>query len=133
MTVNPEDIRQIAARYAEARSSGSPEAVAAFYEPDGRIAVNGEEPLIGRAAITEMAQGFYDEFPDLVVHLDDIRTAGENAIFVWTLAGTHSETGNFVKVGGWEEWTISDIAWSPSRLAATTPRSTTGRSPASDQ
>ena len=108
MTVNPEDIRQMAARYAETWSSGSPEAVAAFYEPDGRIAINREEALVGRAAITEMAQGFYDEFPDLVVHLDDISTAGENAIFLWSLEGTHSETGNFVKVGGWKEWTVSD-------------------------
>jgi myo-inositol-hexaphosphate 3-phosphohydrolase len=39
--------------------------------------------------------------------MDGVRKAGDNAIFVWTLEGTHSETGNFVKVGGWEEWMLS--------------------------
>jgi hypothetical protein len=55
-----------------------------------------------------MAAGFYAEFPDLIVHLDDIRAAGSQAIFVWTLEGTHAGIGNRVKVQGWEEWTLSD-------------------------
>ena len=54
-----------------------------------------------------MAKAFYAAFPDLIVRMDDARRAGDNAIFVWTLEGTHSETGNFVKVGGWEEWLLS--------------------------
>ncbi len=108
MPIKPDDIRDMAERYAEAWTSGSPDAVASFYEEDGRISINNGEPIVGRAAIAEMAQGFYSEFPDLVVHLDEIRTAGDNAVFLWTLEGTHSETGNYVKVGGWEEWTLSD-------------------------
>ena len=108
MPIKPDDIRDMAERYAEAWTSGSPDAVASFYEVDGRISINNGEPIVGRAAIAEMAQGFYSEFPDLVVHLDEIRTAGDNAVFLWTLEGTHSETGNYVKVGGWEEWTLSD-------------------------
>ena len=108
MPIKPDDIRDMAERYAGAWTSGSPDAVASFYEEDGRISINNGEPIVGRAAIAEMAQGFYSEFPDLVVHLDEIRTAGDNAVFLWTLEGTHSETGNYVKVGGWEEWTLSD-------------------------
>ena len=108
MPIKPDDIRDMAERYAEAWTSGSPDPVASFYEEDGRISFNNGEPIVGRAAIAEMAQGFYSEFPDLVVHLDEIRTAGDNAVFLWTLEGTHSETGNYVKVGGWEEWTLSD-------------------------
>jgi uncharacterized protein (TIGR02246 family) len=102
------DIRAVGARYAEAWTSHAPDAVASFYEADGRITINGGEPLIGRAAIAEMAHGFYTAFPDLVVRMDDARKAGDNAIFVWTLEGTHSETGSFVKVGGWEEWLLSE-------------------------
>ena len=34
--------------------------------------------------------------------------AGRNAVFLWTLEGTHFETGKFVKVGGWEAWRLSD-------------------------
>ena len=40
--------------------------------------------------------------------MDDARKAGDHAIFIWTLEGTHSETDNFVKVGGWEEWLLSE-------------------------
>ncbi len=108
MPLDSKDIRDMAEGYAKAWSSRSPEAVASFYEENGRITINNGEPIVGRVAIAEMAQGFYNEFPDLVVHLDEIRTAGNNAVFIWTLEGTHSETGQKVRVGGWEEWLLSD-------------------------
>lgn len=108
MPPNIEALREMGQRYAEAWSSGNPEAVAAFYAEDGHIAINKGEPIVGRAALAEMAAGFYSEFPDLVVHMDDIRLAGDHAIFVWTLQGKHSETGSFVKVSGWEEWTLGE-------------------------
>ncbi len=108
MALKPENVGNMAQEYAKAWSSHSPEAVASFYEEDGKIIINKGDPIVGRVAIAEMVQGFYNEFPDLVVPLDDIRLAGSRAIFVWTLEGTHSETGNYVKVGGWEEWTLSD-------------------------
>jgi uncharacterized protein (TIGR02246 family) len=101
------DIRAVGARYAEAWTSHVPDAVASFYEPDGRITINGGEPSVGRSAVAEMAKAFYAAFPDLIVRMDDARKAGDNAVFVWTLEGTHSESGNFVKVGGWEEWLLS--------------------------
>ncbi len=108
MTLDPNDIRNMAERYAEAWSSHSPEAIASFYEEDGKISINNGDFTVGRAAIAEMAKGFHSECPDRGVHMDDSRTAGHNAIFVWTLEGKHSETGNSVKVRGWEEWTLSD-------------------------
>ena len=108
MTLNPQDLVQMAASYAKAWSSGSAEAVASHYAPDGQISINRGDPIQGRDAITEMAAGFYAEFPDLVVHCDEVRTAGDHAIFIWTLEGHHAETKNHVKVGGWEEWEIDD-------------------------
>ena len=54
-----------------------------------------------------MAAGFYAEFPDLVVHCDLPRLAGRNGIFVWTLEGHHVESGNYVRIGGWEEWKLN--------------------------
>lgn len=108
MPLRPEDVRDMAQRYAQAWSSGDPEAVASFYAPDGRITINDGDPIVGRAAVAEMAGGFHGEFPDLVVHLDEIRTAGNSAVFLWTLEGKHSGTGHQVKVSGWEEWTLSD-------------------------
>ncbi len=62
----------------------------------------------GQEAIVEMAAGFYAEFPDLIVHCDELRTAGNHAIFVWTLEGHHAETKNYVKVAGWEEWELDE-------------------------
>ena len=111
MVPTPADVRAMAEKYAEAWSSHSPEAVASFYEPDGRITVNHGEPTIGREAIAEVAQGFFDEFPDLVVHMDDIRTSANSAIFCWTLEGTDGRPegkGHAVRISGWEAWTLSD-------------------------
>jgi len=122
MAPSPASVRDMATKYAAAWSSQSPDGVASFYAPDGKIAINGGDGISGRAAVAEMAAGFYAEFPDLIVHLDDIRAAGNQAIFVWTLEGTHSGTGNRVRVQGWEEWTLSEdcqVASSFGRFDAT--------------
>jgi uncharacterized protein (TIGR02246 family) len=108
MTTDAKALREMAARYAEAWSSHDPEAVASFYAEDGKIVINRGDPIVGRAAVAEMAQGFYDEFPDIVVHLDELRHSDRDAVFLWTLEGTHSGTGNRVKVGGWEAWELND-------------------------
>jgi len=106
--ISATDMAARAAAYSKAWSSNDAGGVASFYATDGVISINGGEPLVGRAAIAEMAAGFYAEFPDLIVHLDEFRCAGENALFIWTLEGTHSETGNHVKVPGWEEWQLTE-------------------------
>jgi len=108
MSVKVSDLTQKATDYAKAWCSKDPEAVAAHYSPQGEITINRGEALAGRAAIAEMATGFHAEFPDLVIYCDDIRTAGDHAVFAWTLEGHHVKTGNHVKLGGWEEWELDD-------------------------
>ena len=98
----------MAQRYAAAWSSGDPRAVASFFEADGRVVINNGEPIVGHAALAEMAAGFHAEFPDLVIKLDDFRCSAENAVFAWTLEGKHAQTGNFVRVGGWEQWILTE-------------------------
>ena len=110
MSLQPSQIEEMAQRYAEAWSSHDPAAVTAHYDVNGRIAINDGDPIVGRTAIAEMVSGFYAGFPDIVVKLDKVRTAGNNALFLWTLEGTSSETGNFVRVSGWEAWRLSDDA-----------------------
>ena len=47
----------------------------------------------------------------LVVRMDDIRTSGTHAVYLWTLVGTNSGpdgTGNHVQVSGWEYWRYSE-------------------------
>lgn len=101
-------LNNLARDYAIAWSSGDPNAVASFFAPDGQITINRGEPIVGRAAVADMARGFYADFPDLEVRCDMLRWAGSHAIFVWTLEGHHSETGNHVVTRGWEEWELTE-------------------------
>lgn len=122
MARSPRSVHDMVAKYAAAWNSQSPEGVASFYAPDSKIAINGGDEIAGRAAVAEMAAGFYGEFPDLIVHLDDIRAAGNQAIFVWTLEGTHAGTGSRATAQGWEERALTDdclVAASVGRFDAT--------------
>lgn len=101
-------LQQLARDYALAWSSGEPEAVASFYAEDGEISINRGDVIKGRAAVAEMAAGFYAEFPDLEVRCDLMRKAGSHAVFIWTLEGHHAETKNHVVTGGWEEWELDE-------------------------
>ncbi len=38
---------------------------------------------------------------------DDMRCAGDHAVYRWTLEGHHAQTGNFVCAAGWEEWDLA--------------------------
>jgi hypothetical protein len=82
--------------------------VAAFYAEDGWIAINGGEPSRGREEIAAMVQAFYDDFPDLMVRMDDMRSSASHGVYRWTLEGTHAGTGNRVEISGWEYWRYSD-------------------------
>ncbi|EEX10633.1 conserved hypothetical protein [Ruegeria lacuscaerulensis ITI-1157] len=99
-------LNNLARDYAIAWSSGDAHAVAEFFTSDGQITINRGDPIVGRAAIAEMARGFHTDFPDLEVRCDMLRWAGAHAIFVWTLEGHHVQTGNVVVTRGWEEWEL---------------------------
>lgn len=106
-----DQLQDFARRYAAAWCSHDPDSVAAFFSEDGSLAVNGQEPAVGRSAISAVAQGFYDAFPDTVVILDSARVAGDRAVFLWTYEGTNSGpggTGHAVRFNGWEQWTFGD-------------------------
>lgn len=106
MPLSQAQAEDIGKRYTAAWCAHDADAVASFYAADGRIIINDGDPSDGRAAVAEMAQGFFDEFPDLVVRMDSIRTSGTYCIYVWSLDGTHAESGNRVDIGGWEYWRL---------------------------
>ena len=108
MTLSPDSIKQVATAYTDAWCSRSGDNVAAFFSEDASSIINKGEPTMGRAAIAESMGAFFVEFPDLVLRMDDLRTGGNQAIFLWTLEGTNSETGNFVRIPGWQNWVLSD-------------------------
>lgn len=96
----------LAAAYTDAWNTGKPDAVAAFFAPDGAIIINKGSPWQGRAGVAQMAAGFFADIPDLSLRCDAARGAGDHLVYMWTFAGTHSATGNTVSVAGWEEWDL---------------------------
>jgi uncharacterized protein (TIGR02246 family) len=96
----------LAQNYTSAWNTGSPDAVASCFAEDGQIIINAGEPSQGRAGIAAMAAGFFAEVPDLALACDEIRGAGEHAVYLWTFTGTHKAHGHPVRISGWEEWTF---------------------------
>jgi SnoaL-like polyketide cyclase len=108
MPHDPDQLRDFARRYTEAWCSQQPTRVAAHYAADGRIAVNGA----ASAPILEVAGSFMAAFPDMVISMDDvIEREDERIEYHWTLDGTNTGpggTGNHVRMGGFEIWTMGD-------------------------
>ena len=110
MPSNAAAIRKMATAYTEAWCSRSAEAVASFFEENATSIINAEMPTIGRAAIADAMGAFFNDLPDLVLRMDDLRSGGNQAVFLWTLEGTNSGpggTGNFVRIAGWQNWRLS--------------------------
>ena len=95
-------IRELAQSYTEAWCSRDAARVASHYAPGATIAINGGEP----AGIEEVAASFIAAFPDITVYLDDLVVRDEVVEYRWTFTGTSSETGKWVRIPGFEEWTI---------------------------
>ncbi len=111
MPISQGEAEELGRKYTESWCSHDPNAVASFNATDGRIVINDGEPSNGRSAVAEMAQGFFNGFPDLVVRMDSIRTSGTYCVFLWTLEGTTSGpdgTGKRVEVSGWEYWRLTN-------------------------
>lgn len=101
---------KFATEYAAAWSGKDPAAVAAFYSPDGSLKVNHNEPARGREAITGIAKGFMDAFPDMVVTMDSLMETPDGLEFHWTLTGTYTGNengGKRVKISGVERWHLN--------------------------
>lgn len=105
-----DQLRNLAERYTAAWCSQNAASVAAFYSADGSLTINDGPPSVGRAAITEAAQGFMTSFPDLRVVMDDLTINNERPIYHWTLQGTNTGpggTGKRVWISGFEHWRIA--------------------------
>lgn len=108
MSLDPQAVAELAQAYTAAWNSGSAEIVAGHYAEHGQIVINGGEPWQGRSRIAAMATGFFTDVPDLALHCDELRCAGSHAIYVWTFTGHDAQTGNPLRVRGWEEWDLDD-------------------------
>ena len=106
-----DELRNFAARYAQAWCSGNPENVAAFFAESGSLRVNDGPPAVGRAAIAEEARGFMTTFSDMIVTMDKVSRDSDGPKFHWTLSGTNSGprgTGKPVRISGYEVWKIDN-------------------------
>lgn len=101
------DVHALAQAYTAAWNTGRPDAVAAFFAPDGSITINAGTPWHGRDGVAAMASGFFADIPDLALRCDGIRSAGAHVAYLWTFTGTHAGSGSPVNVSGWEEWQLT--------------------------
>lgn len=102
-------LTDFAQRYADAWCSQDPASVASFFAESGSLRVNDDPPAVGRPAIEEVARGFMEAFPDMVVALDSLVPGPPIVEFHWTLTGTNTGpggTGKRVRISGYEEWTL---------------------------
>ena len=105
------DLEIFARSYAQAWGSNRPNFVASYFAEDGAIQVNDGNPAVGRDAITEVAQGFMTDLPDMIVRYDSLVIKPKGTEFHWTLIATNSGpggTGNKVKVSGYEFWQLDN-------------------------
>jgi predicted ester cyclase len=111
MTRDIEQLRAFAERYTAAWCSMDPTRVAQHFAPGGSLKINDGAPAVGRAAITQAANGFYVALPDMQVYFDDLVADGDHIEYHWTFTGTNTGpggTGKRVRVGGFEEWTMDE-------------------------
>ena len=111
MTHDIEQLRAFAEGYTAAWCSMDPARVAQHFAPGGSLKINDGAPAVGRAAITQAANGFYVALPDMQVYFDDLVADGDRVEYHWTFTGTNTApggTGKRVRVSGFEEWTVDD-------------------------
>jgi len=72
MPLDLAQLRDFATRYTAAWCSQNPEAVAAFFSPNGSLKINHAAPSVGRSALTEAARGFMNAFPGLKASMNDL-------------------------------------------------------------
>jgi len=102
-------LTEFATAYTAAWCSQNAASVAVFFAEGGSLKINDAAPAVGRAAITEAAQGFMTAFPDMVVMMNGTSLDGHHAVYRWILTGTNTGpggTGNAVSITGYEEWTL---------------------------
>ena len=104
MAHDRKQIEQLARTYTDTWCSRDPARVAAHYAPGGMIAINGGDA----AGIADVAEAFIAAFPDIEVFMDGLLLREDGVVeYRWTFTGTSAETGNSVRVPGFEEWTIA--------------------------
>jgi len=105
------DLNIFARGYAQAWCSQRPNFVSSFFAEDGELTVNNGKPAKGTKAIINVAKGFMETFPDMIVSMDSLTTKSDKTRFYWSLTGTNdvpNGTGKKVKISGFEEWTLND-------------------------
>jgi len=100
----PADLNEFATRYTAAWNSHDATRVASFYAPGGRMTINQGAAHVGTAGLTEMADGFLTDFPDLQLTMQAVEKAGDRVVYRWTFTGTHAQTGQPVRISGSETW-----------------------------
>ena len=90
MPMDAAQLEEFRNRYTAAWCSQDAASVAVFFAEDRSLTINDGEPSVGRAAITEVVQGFLTAFPDMVVTMGGVSLRRNPAVYGWTLTGTNT-------------------------------------------
>ena len=82
MPLDPAALRKMADGYTEAWCSRAAEAVASFDAETATSIINAGPPTVGRPAIAEAMGAFFADFPDLVLRMADLRSGGNQAVYL---------------------------------------------------
>jgi len=69
----PLGLEDFATQYMAAWCSHNATVVASFFDPQGSLQINQDNPAIGRRAIRASVQKFVTAFPDLIVTMDAVK------------------------------------------------------------
>ncbi|WP_117880310.1 ester cyclase [Aureibaculum luteum] len=98
-------------KYAKAWSGQDTEAYSKIFTSNGSLKVDNEKPVVGRDAISKVAQSYITAFPDMIVALDSLVKTTKGIEFYWTLTGTNigpKGTGKKVNISGFEVWKLDN-------------------------
>ena len=104
------NLKEFGNQYTAAWNSRNPASVATFFAENGTLYVNGS-PATGREAISTVARGFMEGFPDMELIMDALEIQPDRTRYHWTFIGTNTGpggTGNAVRFSGYEEWAFGE-------------------------
>ena len=107
MTGMADKVAALAKAHSAAWTAGDLEETLALFASDAESSVNGADPHRGHDAIRQGAAALMADFSGLTVTCNETRSAGSRAVFLWTLTGTHKESGRDATLPGWHEWELN--------------------------
>ncbi len=97
-------------KYTEAWNSKNPGNVAAFYDDQAMLVVNGDS-LKGKLSVINFAKSFMRNFPNMKLTMDSLVADNEGYSYYWSFRGNYEGpygNGNRIVSNGFEKWILNE-------------------------